>query len=357
MIKTIQYYQENRRWIATSIFVWCIAKQLFMAIKLWGIENTAFQSIHLNAWQLFTITSITRIMDGFIFALVDVWFDKQFKNVPLLYSVLIKTLCNLFVALSLTIVLMPLLVGLTPADSLPILTDLLFTSNLIIVAVYMLFMTTLMQLAKQVTSWLDVDDVFDMIATPISVEENRIFLFLEMKSSTEHAEKLGAQRYSQMVQDCFRDISIAAKETSAEIYQCIGDEAILTWNVSPENFQNSVMLHFRFKEIIRSHSSEYQQRYGLIPEFKAGVHYGKVIKAHTGTVRKEIAFHGDTINTASSIQGRCNELMHDLLISESVRDQLPRNFCCDWEGSHQLRGKECDLNLYSVRKLTFETVS
>ncbi|HEU5292803.1 MAG TPA: hypothetical protein VFU05_19280, partial [Cyclobacteriaceae bacterium] len=92
---------------------------------------------------------------GFIFALVDVWFEKQFKNVPLFYSITIKTLSNLFVALSLTIVLMPAIAVVTPVGGIPVLTDLLFTSNVVIVGVYMLFMTTLIQLAKQVSSWLD----------------------------------------------------------------------------------------------------------------------------------------------------------------------------------------------------------
>jgi adenylate cyclase len=356
MNKVIQYYaKENGRLIIASIVIWCIAKQLFMAIKLWGIENTAFQTIHLHAWQLFFMSSITGILDGFIFGVLDVWFDKHFRKMPLLYSILMKTLMNLFVALSLTILLMPILAGMTPSNGIPALTELLLTSNLIIVALYMLFMTTLVQLAKQVNSWVDVNDVLELMSNRDSIEENRIFLFLDMKSSTVHAETLGAQRYSALVQDCFQDISVAVKETGAEVYQYIGDEAVLTWPVSENNFQNAVMFHFRFRESLRFRTDNYQRRYGFVPEFKSGIHYGKVIKAQVGVVKKEIAFHGDVVNTASRIQGKCNELMRDLLVSESVRDQLPRNFRCDWEGTHQLKGKELDLNLYSIQKLTFET--
>jgi len=58
-------------------------------------------------------------------------------------------------------------------------------------------------------------------------EEERIFMFLDLQSSTEHAENLGHVEYSKMIQDCFNDLGIVV-ENEADIYQYIGDEAILT---------------------------------------------------------------------------------------------------------------------------------
>jgi len=59
-------------------------------------------------------------------------------------------------------------------------------------------------------------------------EETRIFLFLDLRSSTTMAEKLGHVLYSRLIQDCFRDLTECAIAHEVEIYQYVGDEAVLT---------------------------------------------------------------------------------------------------------------------------------
>ncbi len=344
-----KYVKEYGRWIAINVVVWCVARQLFLAIKLWGVEQTVFQSIQLPAWYLIMTTGISGMVDGLVFGIMDSWFDKRFKKISFPAMILIKASVNLSLAILLNLLMFPLLIGWTTSNSIAFFADMMTSSQLIIAAVYFLLITTLMQLAKLVATWMHTSSLLDIMSGGGLVEENRIFLFLDMKSSTRLAELLGAQRYSALIQDCFRDMTLAIEETAAEIYQYVGDEAVLTWKVSEANFQNAVTLYFRFKEIIQQHSGEYQERFGVVPEFKAGVHDGRVVKAQIGVVRKEIAFHGDAINTASRIQSKCGELMCDLLISESVRDQLRGSFLCHWEGKFQLRGKERELNLYSIQ--------
>jgi adenylate cyclase len=66
-------------------------------------------------------------------------------------------------------------------------------------------------------------------------------------------------------------------------------------------------------------------------------------------IRKSIAFHGDAINTASRIQGKCNELGCDLLVSEAIKEGLPPNYITKSIGTYQLKGKDCKVNLYSIK--------
>lgn len=49
-------------------------------------------------------------------------------------------------------------------------------------------------------------------------EEDRIFMFLDMKGSTTHAEKLGHLNYCRLVQDCFSDLTDSALAHDVEIY-------------------------------------------------------------------------------------------------------------------------------------------
>ena len=56
-------------------------------------------------------------------------------------------------------------------------------------------------------------------------------------------------------------------------------------------------------------------QYGMLPEFKAGLHAGKVMVAQVGRLKSEIAYHGDAINTTSRIQALCNHYQSFLLFS------------------------------------------
>lgn len=59
-------------------------------------------------------------------------------------------------------------------------------------------------------------------------EVNKIFLFIDLKSSTTIAEKLGNTKYSSFLIDYFHDMTGAILMSKAEIYQYIGDEIILS---------------------------------------------------------------------------------------------------------------------------------
>ena len=56
--------------------------------------------------------------------------------------------------------------------------------------------------------------------------ERRIFMFLDMKSSTTLAETLGGQKYFSLLNTFFRDISEPILVREAEIYQYVGDSHV-----------------------------------------------------------------------------------------------------------------------------------
>jgi len=93
-------------------------------------------------------------------------------------------------------------------------------------------------------------------------ETTRIFMFLDLKSSTTYAENLGHIRYSELIQDCFDDLSDAIVQHRAEIYQYAGDEAVLTWPVE-EGLENAncIRAFFSFTDLIKSRAGYYQRKY------------------------------------------------------------------------------------------------
>ena len=175
-------------------------------------------------------------------------------------------------------------------------------------------------------------------------------MFLDLKSSTSYAEEYGHIKYSQLVQDCFYDLTDIVYKRCAKIYQYVGDEVILTWKVDngTEN-NNCIKAFFDFDRALKRRKEYYDNKYGILPEFKAGVHYGNVVVTEIGGAKEEIAYHGDTINTAARIQGKCNELKQELLISERLKNKVrSTGFEFDKLGSIELKGKEQQVLLYGV---------
>ncbi|MCW8850884.1 MAG: hypothetical protein OQJ81_12960, partial [Melioribacteraceae bacterium] len=125
-----------------------------------------------------------------------------------------------------------------------------------------------------------------------SVEE-RVFMFMDLKSSTSYAEKLGHIQYSRMIQACFRDVNKVLPNYFAEVYQYVGDEVVLTWQ-KDEGLRNHncINFYFGFCEQINKNKSEYEKEFGLLPEFKASAHVGEITVAEVGNFKREIAYHG-----------------------------------------------------------------
>jgi len=182
-------------------------------------------------------------------------------------------------------------------------------------------------------------------------EEERIFMFLDMKDSTTLAERLGNRQFSALVRDFFQDLTNPVIETRGEVSHYIGDEAVLTWRMDrglPE--ANCLRCFFLMQAAVAKRSAFYLATYGLVPAFKAGMHCGPVVTTEVGEIKSEIVFHGDVLNTTARIEGLCNALGADLLVSEELVRQLPSvglelRDC----GEQVLKGKEQRMHVYAVR--------
>ena len=183
--------------------------------------------------------------------------------------------------------------------------------------------------------------------------EERIFMFLDLRSSTSAAEQLGEERYFNFLKDAYRDATPAILHTSGEIYQYVGDEIVVSWKkvLGAEN-ANVVRCFFDIRRRFLDKAEYYKEKYdGIIPEFKAGLHYGYVMAGEVGIVKRDIAYSGDVLNTTSRIQSKCNELNVDILISKYLLDQLgtlPETYVPSKVGDISLRGKQHSLMLYTI---------
>jgi adenylate cyclase len=185
--------------------------------------------------------------------------------------------------------------------------------------------------------------------------EQRIFMFLDLKSSTTLGESLGSFKYSSLLQDFFSDITDPVIETKGEIYQYIGDEVVLTWKVNKKiPYEYFLICFFNIKDRINEKANYYIEKYSVVPGFKAGAHLGEAIVTEVGDLKKEIVFHGDTVNTTSRIRTEAGQQNMDLIISSELLSKLSgefmKNVNIEGMGKIKLRGKEKEIELFSIKK-------
>jgi len=184
------------------------------------------------------------------------------------------------------------------------------------------------------------------------VEEERIIMFLDLTSSSEIAERLNPQDYSSFIKDFFLDLDDAIIETKGYVFQYVGDEVVILWDPKEgaEN-NNCTKLFFYAKDKILEKKDYYTNKYGIIPQFKAGIHYGKVVVSEIGGTKQEIAYHGDTINTAARIRSTCHTLNSELLISAellSLLHNIDVEFDVNSVGISNFKGKKNVIGLFSI---------
>ena len=108
-------------------------------------------------------------------------------------------------------------------------------------------------------------------------EEIRIFMFLDLKSSTAYVEEYGHLKYSQLIQDCFFDLTDIVIKRNASIYQYIGDEVVLTWDLKKGIKDNNCLnTFFDFNKVLNTKRNYYKENYGSLPEFKAGLYLRQI---------------------------------------------------------------------------------
>ena len=225
---------------------------------------------------------------------------------------------------------------------------------LIILAFFFVcFQIVLINFMLQTVIKFGTNNLFNILSgkyrTPVI--ESRVFLFMDLKSSTTYAERLGSIKYSNMIKDCIDEINRIVDDYHADIYQYVGDEIVLTWKKETLSDSSCLNIYFAFHNNLKKKSNYYQEKYGMVPEFKAGIHGGDVTVAEIGNVKRDIAYYGDVLNTASRLQSICNDYGEHMLISRTLLNQLSSN---SYEygnlGKLQLKGKVEAVDVVSVRE-------
>lgn len=288
------------------------------------------------------------LLELFLFPKAEMRFRQWSFTKMLLFKTLLYTIVIYVVTVSIATI-----VGLSQGRSIRELPAFLASPPQLILVMYTLVIYSLLVFLLQVNHLLGEGILWKFLQGKYHQprEEERIFMFLDMKSSTTIAEQLGHVRFYTLLNELFHEISQPVLQTKAEIYQYVGDEVVLTWEME-DGLENSNCLKtfFLFKDSLARNSEIYFNNFGVKPEFKAGLHFGKVISAQIGDLKREIVYNGDVLNTTSRIQNECNTYHRDCLVSGALMRRFRQITHFQWERMDEvrLRGKETVVELFSV---------
>jgi adenylate cyclase len=185
--------------------------------------------------------------------------------------------------------------------------------------------------------------------------EERVFLFIDMVGSTGIAERLGERAFLRLLNRFVADLTAPIVAARGEIHRYVGDELIATWRLT-DGVVNArcVRACFAALDRLEREAPAYQREFGAVVSFRAGLHCGPVVTGEMGTVKKEIVFLGDTVNTTARIQDFCRETGDPILASATLLDRLalPPGVAKRPLGDRRLRGKENDIALYALERAT-----
>jgi adenylate cyclase len=343
--------------LGVTILYWVLALWAFDLFRFVGLEDLPGVALKeelswmRNAKLFLVLGSFT----GLIYFLVEELFDLSwFRKKSIGFRILIKNLCYLIVLTVDVEVGVNIITGIYNHPYLYTPEQLLSSVAVWSFIVYFMFASFLFSFIKIVHEKFGTGVFWKMLIGKYSPPrvERKLFMFLDMKSSTTLAEHMGYSKFSELIQHCFYDLNEVVAVYSGEIYQYVGDEAIIAWDYESGIRNNECIdLYFDFVRKLKENEDFYRKNYGILPEFKAGLHGGELMVAEVGVVKKEIAYHGDVINTTARIQVMCNKLEEHLLISDALMNEMSLKdiYQPNFKGEFVLKGKEGAIPLYGIQ--------
>ncbi|MBM3567883.1 MAG: adenylate/guanylate cyclase domain-containing protein [Alphaproteobacteria bacterium] len=146
--------------------------------------------------------------------------------------------------------------------------------------------------------------------------EPRFFLFIDLADSTALAERLGAVAFLRLLDAWLGEVAVAAASCKGEIYKYVGDQAIVTWKAAEGAAEGrAVACAPLLRAALAKQAARYRAEFGTVPEFRAALHFGPAVVGELGSVKREIAFLGDTVNVAARLEQHARDIGRHYLIS------------------------------------------
>lgn len=238
-------------------------------------------------------------------------------------------------------------------EALHAVTDFLSTEIFLSAFLYLILFSVFLNVLKTIYDYLGSQALIGALLGKYSqpTEEDLTFLFIDLQASTSIAERMGHIEYSRFIRSSFQLLTESIQKHNATIYQFVGDEVVLLW---PTRIARQTLapinLYFDFIKEIERERKYFLDTFGNVPFFKAAIHTGVVTVTEIETVRKDVVYHGDVLNTCARMLEQCSVLNKTLLVSSTVAMWLNPQlaFSSLFVAQTTLRGRKEMTDIYEI---------
>lgn len=183
-------------------------------------------------------------------------------------------------------------------------------------------------------------------------ERNSIVQFLDMVGSSTIAEKLEPRKSMDLIAEFIYDSGYIFRINGGDILNYTGDGLVVLW---PRNKSNNALAaihklrsHFASKQV-RSH---YWKKFGIIPEFRIGLHAGPIVISQIGEEKLFLGLYGDVVNIAARLEQMNKEFGTHVLLSAEAIQGLNQS----WKtllkplGEKPIRGRDEKIQVFALYK-------
>jgi adenylate cyclase len=345
--------------ILVIALTWTFVDTVYLLIRFrWLDIPTRYYFFEYNEPSALVMRSVIVFLMSFLIGYVLVFnFKRNARDLPLWINFIAKTavliflafLMNFFIHLSYSIFIS----HLTPAYALNDFANDAFNTYWILEKVpnwFLIFFITqlIIEITEKYSPGIFLDIFFGKYVHPRI--EKRIVMFMDLKDSTPIAEKLGHKDYFRFIRDFIYFLSTALIEYGGRIYQYVGDEIVVSWPYNPRNSRRCMDALIEARKLLQKHGGRFRRKYGVVPEFRVGIHVGEVTVGEIGVIKKDLAMSGDTMNTTARIRSACSELNQKFIVSKDFMDAVDLK---EWQaeslGVVDLKGKTSGVELFALK--------
>ncbi len=181
---------------------------------------------------------------------------------------------------------------------------------------------------------------------------NVAVLFSDIRGFTSMSEKESPETVLDWLREYHRVMVEIIFKHGGTLDKFLGDGILAVFG-APESFRDdadrALKAACEMQIALEKWNQDRKERSLPVFEQGIGVHFGPATVGNVGVEeRLEYTVIGDTVNVASRLQGLCKELGHNTLISASLVEACENPPALDYVGSHGIRGRQANLEIYSA---------
>ncbi len=181
-----------------------------------------------------------------------------------------------------------------------------------------------------------------------------VVLFADLRAFTTYSESLSPEDLVRWVDAFFSRMSACILAERGMVDKLIGDAVLAVFGVLPE-LPNACENAVRCAEAMQAELERLNDEAPIAPGARMrmgiGLHYGPLVAGSVGSkARRTYTVFGDTVNTASRLEGLTRELSAEVLISDAVLEHLPPELADRFEdcGPRPIRGRQETLQVHRL---------